>query len=140
MTHNYTRLFYNFVWATWDRTPLLVSEIKETAYAVIRSQCTEMEAKVLSIGGIENHVHLLVSLPATINISDFIKSVKGVSSRTLNQKYGRPAWSFKWQGRYGVITVCPSHVSLIRTYIENQKQHHGAGRLWDSCEITTEGD
>ncbi len=140
MTHNYTRLFHHFVWATWDRTPLLVGVVEETAYAIIRSQCTETEAKVISIGGIENHVHLLVSLPATINVSDFIKSVKGVSARTLNQTYGRPAWSFKWQGRYGVITVCPSHVSLIRGYIENQKQHHADGSLWVSCEKITEAD
>jgi putative transposase len=91
MTHNYTRLFYHFVWSTWDRTPLLVGAVEETAYAVIRSQCAEMEAKVISIGGIENHVHLLVSLPTTINVADFIKSVKGVSSRVVNQNYARPA-------------------------------------------------
>jgi len=96
MAHNYTRMFFHFVWATWDRSPLLVGEIEETAYAVICSQSTEMGGKVLGIGGIANHVHLLVSLPTTLSVADFVKSVKGVSSRTLNQNYGRPAWSFKW--------------------------------------------
>ena len=134
MKHNYSRLFYHFVWATWDRTPLLTEEIEAQAYALIRHQCAEMDAKVFALGGIENHVHLVVSLPATRNVSDFIKSVKGVSSRALNETCGRPAWSFKWQGRYGVHTVCPSHMNLIIRYVENQKQHHTEETLWSSCE------
>ena len=134
MSHNYTRLFYHFVWGTWDRTPLLVGEVEEKAYAVIRSQCTAQEGKVFAIGGIENHVHLLVGLPVTRDLPEFIKNVKGVSSRTLNQCYGRAAWSFKWQGRYGVTTVSPANMTLITRYIENQKQHHAKGDLWPLCE------
>jgi len=136
MTHNYLRLFYHCVWATWNRTPLLTDEVEARAYALIRQQCTTRGAKVIAIGGIENHVHLLVSLPATLNVADFIKSVKGVSSRAINETFARPAWSFKWQGRYGVITICPSHVGLIRGYVENQQQHHADGDLWASCEKT----
>ncbi len=136
MSHNYTRLFYHFVWATWNRMPLLTGEIEAKAYALIRSQCTAANAEVIAIGGIENHVHLLVSLPAVQELPEFIKAIKGVSSRTLNQIYDRPAWSFKWQGRYGVTTVSPSHVGLITHYIENQKQHHADGTLWSFCEQT----
>ncbi len=136
MSHNYLRLFYHFVWATWDRAPLLTGEVEEHAYALIRQQCTTLGAKVIALGGVEDHVHLLVSLPVTLNIVDFIKPVEGVSSRMLNETFGRPAWSFKWQGRYGAITVCPSHVGLIRGYVEGQKQHHADGALWASCEKT----
>ena len=134
MAHNYTRLFYHFVWATWDRTPLLTEEVKMHAYALIRHQCAEQHCKVFALGGVEDHVHLLVSLPTTLPVSDFIKAIKGVSSRALNDRLGRPTWSFKWQGRYGVITVCPSHVGLIRGYVEGQQLHHDAGNLWPSCE------
>ena len=134
MPHNYTRLFYHFVWGTWDRMPLLVGEAEEKAYAIICSQCRAMGGKVFAIGGIENHVHLLVGLPAVCSLPEFIKSVKGVSSRTLNQWYGCPTWSFKWQGRYGVTTVSPADIKLITRYIENQKQHHAEGDLWPLCE------
>ncbi len=140
MAHNYLRLFYHFVWATWDRTPLLTGEIEARAYALIQHQCREKDVEVIAIGGVEDHVHLLVSLPTILTISDFIKAVKGVSSRALNETFGCPTWSFKWQGRYGVITVCPSHVGLIRGYIENQKQHHADGSLWPSCEKTGTDD
>ena len=135
MSHNYLRLFYHFVWATWDRTPLLTGEIEEKAYALIRNQIPD-GGEVIALGGVEDHVHLLVSLPPTLLLTDVLKSVKGVSSRALNEAFARPAWSFKWQGRYGAITVCPSHVGLIRGYVENQKRHHAEGRLWPSCEKT----
>ena len=121
MAHNYTRLFYHFVWGTWDRMPLLVGEVEKKAYAVIRSQCAVQEAKLFALGGIENHVHLLAGLPVTADLPEFVKNVKGVSSRTLNQCCGGPTWSFKWQGRYGVTTVSPAHMNLIIHYIENQK-------------------
>lgn len=136
MTHNYLRLFYHFVWATWDRTPLLTGEVEAQAYALIRHQCTVMDCKAIALGGVEDHVHLLVSMPATLTVADFIKSDKGVSSRVLNESLGRPARGFKWQGRYGVITVCPSHVGLIRGYVGGQKQHHADAHLWASCEKT----
>ncbi len=138
MAHNYSRLLYHFIWATWDRTPLLTDEVEAQAYALIRHQCTEMNANVFALGGIENHVHLVVNLPATRDVSSFIKSVKGVSSRVLNETFGRPAWSFKWQGGYGVHTVCPSHLNLIIHYVENQKQHHANEKLWPSCEQVEE--
>jgi putative transposase len=134
MAHNYSRLFNHFIWAIWDRTPLLTEEIEAQAYALIRHQCAEMDAKVFALGGIENHVHLVVSLPAIRTVSEVIKAVKGVSSRTLNKTFGRPAWSFKWQGGYGVHTICPSHMTLIIHYVENQKQHHAENKLWPSCE------
>lgn len=136
MTHNYTRLLYHFVWGTWDRTPLLIGEVEEKAYALLCSQCMALGGKMFAIGGIENHVHLLVGLPETVSVPEFVKFLKGVSSRTLNQCFGRLAWSFKWQGRYGVTTVSPAHMKQIRHYIENQKQHHADGSLWPSCEQT----
>ena len=134
MSHNYSRLFYHFVWSTWERTPLLTGEVEAKAYAVIRAQSAAMNIKVLAIGGIADHVHVLVSMPAVRDLPLFIKSVKGVSSRTLNQIYGKPTWSFKWQGRYGAITVSPSHMGKLTRYILNQKQHHADGTLWPSCE------
>ena len=138
MAHNHTRVFYHFIWATWDRTPLLTEEVEARAYALVRGQCDAVNVEIHALGGVEDHVHLLVTLPCTLSISDFVKAVKGVSSRMLNQIFGRPAWSFKWQGYYGVHTVSPSHLPLITGYVEKQKQHHAAGTLWPSSEQAEE--
>ena len=138
MADGYYRLFYHFIWATRDREPLLTGDIEKFAYSLMRQKCRENHGVLTAIGGTENHVHLLVSLPRTLCISDFVKSVKGASAHLVNVRYGLPTWSFKWQGGYGVHTVSPAHVSFVRRYIENQKQHHAEGTLWLASEKSSE--
>ena len=134
MAHSYHRHFTHFVWSTWDRAPLLVGEIEQSAYALIRAQCTRMRVTIHAIGGIENHVHLLVELPKTLCVADFMEAIKGGSSKALNDTYGTAAWAFKWQGGYSDHSVSASHMTRIRNYTENQKQHHADNSVWPSCE------
>ena len=134
MSHTYHRSFTHFVWSTWDREPLLEGEIESHAYALLRAQCTRMKVTLYALGGIADHVHLLVALPPTICVADFVETVKGVSSKALNDAHGSLTWAFRWQGRYGDHSVSTSHVPRVRGYIENQKQHHAEGSLWPSCE------
>src|SRR5579883_2427280 len=77
---------------------------------------------------------LLVSVPSTISVADFMHDVKGVSSNALNERFGTLKWAFKWQIGYGLNTVCSTHVSIVGKYIENQKQHHADGTLWPNSE------
>ncbi len=134
MAHGYHRNFTHFVWSTWDRGPLLEGEIEREAYALIRSQCTRMKVTLYALGGVADHVHLLVALPTTLCVADFVETVKGVSSKALNDTHGSPTWAFKWQGNYSDHSVSASHVTRVRRYIENQKQHHADGSLWPTCE------
>ena len=133
MPHVYARLFYHFVWATWDRLPLLEGAVERHAYALIREQCKRLGCEAHALGGIEDHVHLLVTLPRTLCISDFVEAVKGCSSRGLNEAHGSNG-AFKWQGGYGVLTVSPRDVNRVRRYVESQRQHHSRGTLWSSAE------
>jgi putative transposase len=134
MAHSYHRAFYHFAWATWDREPLLVDKIEQVAYKIIQAECEKARTECHAIGGIADHVHLLVSIPPTVLIADFMDNIKGVSSRALNEEFSAPTWSFKWQAGYGYHTVCPGHIRVIRRYIENQKQHHADGMLWPEGE------
>jgi len=138
MAEGYFRLFYHFVWATRDREPLLVGEIEQFAYSLIRQKCHENYCVLAAIGVTENHVQLLVTLPRTLCIADFVKSVKGASAHLLNMAYSSPTWGFKWQGGYGVHTVSPGNVSTVRRYVENQKQHHAEGTLLPDAERFSE--
>ena len=135
MAHIYHRHFTHFVWATWDRVPLLKGIIEQDAYALIRSQCIHLKATLYAIGGVADHVHLLVELPRTLCVSDFMEAVKGVSSNALNDKHSSLTWAFKWQGRYSDLSVSSSHMPRVRVYIENQKQHHADNSLWPNCEL-----
>ena len=134
MAHSYHRSFTHLVWTTWGREPLLIGEIQQDAYALILSQCRHLKATAHILGGVADHVHLLVSLPRTLCLSDFMEAVKGVSSRALSDTHGSPPWAFKWQGGYSDHSVSPSQVALITHYIEHQKEHHADKSLWASCE------
>ncbi len=134
MAQSYGRLFYHFVWATWNREPLLTGPIQRHAYALIRSKCRELRCEVHALGGIADHVHLLVSLPRTLCVADFAEGVKGASSRALNKARVEVGEGFKWQGGYGSLTVSPSHLRRVIRYIENQEEHHRAVTLWEAAE------
>ena len=134
MAQSYFRIFYHFVWCTWDREPLLVESIERETYALIHTLCDQMNVTVFALNGIADHVHLLVTLPRTLCIADFMQAIKGGSSKALNDHHGSATWSFKWQGGYSVHTVSASHVKLVHHCIENQKEHHTAGNLWPSSE------
>ena len=112
----------------------MVDNIEQEAYALIQSACKQKRAEVHALGGIADHVHLLVTVPRTILIPDLMELVKGMSSKALNDTHGTPSWSFKWQGGYGIDTVSHAHVPRVCAYIHNQKRHHAEGTFWTSCE------
>ena len=138
MPHAYARLFDHFVWSTWDRVALLDGAIERHAYALIREECARLRCPVHALGGTTDHIHLLVTLPRTLCIADFTESVKGCSSRALNEAHASELWVFKWQGGYGVHTVSIGHVRGVMRYVENQKQHHADGTLRKGLELMGE--
>jgi putative transposase len=75
---------------------------------------------VLAPGGISNHSHLLIALPATIPVAKAIQVLKANSSRWL-RKHGI---EFSWQEGYGAFSVSSSNRDVVKNYIENQAEHH----------------
>ncbi|MEQ8382089.1 MAG: IS200/IS605 family transposase [Coleofasciculus sp. A1-SPW-01] len=123
MRSNFTQLYLHCVWATWDRLPLLTSDIQEAVYAAIIGECQQLKCTVISLGGIEDHVHLLISFLPTIAVSDLIKQVKGSSSHLVTHKI-KPGEFFKWQGSYGAFTVSHDNLDQVANYIRNKPIHH----------------
>ncbi|MFP4123256.1 IS200/IS605 family transposase [Coleofasciculus sp.] len=123
MRSNFTQLYLHCVWATWDRLPLLTSDIQEAVYAAIIGECQQLKYTVIALGGIEDHVHLLISFLPTIAVSDLIKQVKGSSSHLVTHEI-KPGEFFKWQGSYGAFTVSHDHLDQVANYIRNQPIHH----------------
>jgi REP element-mobilizing transposase RayT len=129
----YTQLYLHLVWATWDRHPFLVPAIRERVYECIQAECVNLRVDVIAIGGIEDHVHLLVRVPATIAPADLVKRVKGASSHMVNHDIHAPFY-FKWQGAYGAFSVSKRHVPLIRDYVLRQEEHHRDRTLYPLLE------
>jgi putative transposase len=87
-----------------------------------RRLCKTLEAVPEEIGGIEDHVHLLLGLRATHCLADVLREIKKVSSRWVHEKVRKP--KFAWQEGYGAFTVSCSNVPAVRGYIAAQAQHH----------------
>lgn len=121
-------LFVHYIWGTWDRTPLLVGEVERRVYQTIQRTCAELGADVLALGGVEDHVHLLARLPATLAPAEFAKRVKGASSHLATHEVA-PDRFFKWQGAYAAFSVGQGQLATLREYIAHQKEHHRSGSL-----------
>jgi len=133
MPQSSTLLFVHFIWATWDRAPVITPDWESPLYACIRDTCHELRCESLAIGGVEDHVHILVRMHADVAISQLAKGMKGASSHLITHKIA-PHQEFKWQGGYGALSVSRTHVLKIQNYIYNQKQHHAGNKLWLSLE------
>jgi REP element-mobilizing transposase RayT len=77
----------------------------------------------LAIGGVADHVHALVSLPATLTISKAVQLLKGNSSKWLHEQFPE-LWSFGWQEGYGAFSIGLSGVAATKNYIATQAEHH----------------
>jgi REP element-mobilizing transposase RayT len=129
-------LFVHLVWATWDRLPLITPQIERRLYRCVEAEAIRQGCTVLALNGAEDHLHVLVSLPSTISIADLVKQLKGVSSRFVNEVL-QPECSFKWQGSYGAFSVSAADVDRVRTYVQQQKEHHRTEQMWfelEACE------
>ena len=129
-------IYVHLVWATWDRLPLLSDAIGPAIYRAIGAKCEELRADVLAIGGMEDHVHLLVRLPATLAIADLVKHVKGASAHLANFRLP-DSGSFRWQGSYAAFSVGPDGLPSVINYIAKQRQHHSSNTLDPDSELPT---
>ena len=133
VSDNYLRLPVHFVWATWDRLPIIQDAWEQRLHRQITAISVECGCRVLAVGGMPDHVHLLVMLPSTITVGDLMKQVKGGSSRVVSKTLTPGEW-FAWQGSYGATMV--GEKDKVMRYIANQKQHHADGTLWPNAEKT----
>jgi putative transposase len=133
----YTQLFVHLIWATWDRLPLITPEIEPSVYAAIATKCRQLKCEPYAIGGINDHIHLLVRLDPNVSVAQLAKEVKGSSSHLVNYEI-MPGEFFKWQGGYRAFTIRKNEAAIVKAYIDNQKQHHSEGTLSEDWELDQE--
>jgi putative transposase len=131
MPKAYTALFYHFIWATWKRQPFLKAEIQDGLYGYIGYKCKDYGGVAYAINGMEEHIHVVVRLPATVAVADIVGKLKGSSSRFLSEKFKMP---FKWQEGYGALTFGKRDLEKLVSYVDNQKKRHQNRMLNDLLE------
>ncbi|MGN6362718.1 MAG: IS200/IS605 family transposase [Thermomicrobiales bacterium] len=132
-------VFVHLIWSTWDRLPFLTIQTRPQVWRAIGAKCVELGAEVIAIGGIEDHVHLLVRLPATLAVADLVKHVKGASSHLVNFQLP-DGGTFRWQGAYAAFSVGPRDLRQVIDYIARQAEHHATETLiaeWELASATT---
>lgn len=83
---------------------MLTPELAPHVHRVIAGKVQDGGAEVVTIGGVEDHVHLLVRLPATVAIAPLMKQIKGGSAYSIAHPLA-PGSNFRWQGSYGAFSV-----------------------------------
>ena len=122
MSSTHLSLHYHLVFGTKERAQLIAPVWQERLHAYLGGVLGAMDAVPCIIGGVADHVHLLVGLRATHRLSDVMRELKSVSSTWIHEEIGQPG--FAWQEGYGAFTVSASRLETVRNYIKNQKEHH----------------
>ena len=123
MPHSYISQLMHCVFSTKERRPIITPELQQRLWPYLGGIARENKIKALSIGGIEDHVHVLLSLPSTLSIAKAIQLIKGGSSKWIHDNFPEHRL-FSWQEGYGAFSIGISDVERTITYIENQKEHH----------------
>jgi REP element-mobilizing transposase RayT len=121
MAQSLSNVLLHIIFSTKNR--YINDNITSELYAVIVSISVANGSFVYKIGGVEDHVHLLVNLPRILSISHLIEEIKKVSSKWIKTK-GEKYKDFSWQKGYGVFSVSESQRDAVSQYIANQKEHH----------------
>jgi len=121
--HSFVSIHVHCVWSTKNREALLHPRSRERLWPYLGGIARENEMKALAIGGTADHMHLLVSLPATISIAKAIQLLKGNSSKWIHETFPEMR-SFEWQKGYGAFSVGVSATDATVAYIRDQAEHH----------------
>jgi putative transposase len=130
------RTYYHFVWATRDRLALITPDRESILYEYIGQKSQFLEVQLHAIGGMPDHIHLIVSIPPKIAIAEFVKRIKGGSSHYLNEL--NLTKNFAWQREYGVFSLGSQQLDRATGYVNSQKQRHEDRRLIKMLEVTSE--
>lgn len=123
MSHSFINSLYHCVFSTKNRRPLITPELQTRLFPYIGGIARENKMKLLAAGGVDDHVHLLISMPSTISISKAMQLIKGNSSKWIHETF--PAYRmFEWQEGYGAFSIGVSDVERTTNYINNQPEHH----------------
>jgi REP element-mobilizing transposase RayT len=121
MSHTYTSELIHCVFSTKERRSLIKDEFQPRLWSFLGGIARKNGFKTIAIGGTTNHVHILLSIPATIPLSKAVQLLKGGSSKWINEIEGG---RFAWQEGYGAFTVGISQEADTIRYINSQREHH----------------
>jgi putative transposase len=135
------RLYLHLVWTTLDRAPLIDAACARFLTRYLRAITAEERARVLAVGIVATHVHLLLATHPSTNLPRLIQRLKGASARIANREGHAPLGTpLRWAEGYNVQTVSLSLLGRTREYVLCQADHHPNEAIpnWDGDTGVTE--
>ena len=120
MPHAFALNYVHVVFSTRGRRKLIRTEVEEQLHAYIRGIARNYKLDLLAIGGMEDHLLLLLTLPPKLALADAVRAVKANSSKWMNENGRR----FSWQQGYAAFSVSRSNLESVKEYVRTQKEHH----------------
>ena len=117
---SFTKLIYHIVFSTKYRQNTIPVDFERDLYALILHIVNKQSGHLHRIGGMPDHIHMLVDIPTNISVANFVKKIKQESSFLMAQNPNFPNWN-GWEEGYGAFTYSVAEIPTVKEYIKNQK-------------------
>ena len=124
MPHSHICCLVHVVFATADRRPVIRDDIRGRLHAYLGGIARENGFAALAVGGVADHVHLLLSLSRTVSLAKTVQLLKSGSSKWVHDNFPQSK-SFAWQEGYSAFSIGVSQRPATVKYIQNQAEHQG---------------
>lgn len=119
----YTQIIYQIVFGTKRRERTLTKDKRDDLFKYIHGLLDNKKCHLYQINGVEDHIHILVSLHPTVALASLVKDIKLASTEFI--KTNKLFEHFKgWQEGYGAFTYSTREREMLINYIKNQEAHH----------------
>jgi putative transposase len=130
----YSEINLHMTWHVKENLPVLSDKIEDRLQHYLKHYVIETRGVTFhEVGGTETHVHLAVSVPPTLLLSEWIGKLKGASSFYINQEIANRK-VLDWQDGYGVVSFGTGDLEWVKSYVRNQKEHHARGTTHERLE------
>jgi len=136
----YSEINLHITWHVKDDAPVLTETIEGRVHRFLKGRALQTPGLFWhESGGTDDHVHVVVSVPAALNISDWIGELKGSSSHCVNHEVVNRK-VLHWQTGYGVVSFGTRDLPWVVDYVRRQREHHAAGAAQGRLERTESED
>lgn len=123
MPQSLSKVILHIIFSTKNREPWLDPSVRPRMHAYLATICHNIEADLVRIGGVADHVHIVTTLPRTLSQAELIERLKKGSSKWIKAVDVRYR-GFFWQRGYGAFSVSPSQLDSVLKYVNDQQGHH----------------
>jgi putative transposase len=130
----FSEIHLHITWHVKDSSPILRGRIEQHIHRYIHDKIAEASGAIPhAVGGTDDHIHIAVTVPPTLPVAEWIGRIKGASAHYINHRIANRRL-LEWQSGYGVVSFGTKDLPWVVAYIQNQRQHHAEGKVYERLE------